>query len=351
MADDIDSLTLARYLSGEVAPADAAQVERWVAADAANREVVESLRRVWERGAPREFDPDDAVWRRIAAQLQQPYPRPTLVSEGGRAAPGPPARWAARVVPAAAAVILALAGVTLLLELREPPPPIPMREVATRRGQRAVLDLPDGSRAVIAPESRLRFAASLGARRRGGTPAARDLFLEGEAYFEVRHDRTRPFRVHVANAVVEDIATEFVVASRPEKQGLEVVVVAGVVTLQRDSSDARPLLKLSRGDLARVDSLGTAVLTRNVNLTSYVAWTQGTLVFDGTPLREAAASLSRWFDLDIRIADRALAERRLTATFADEAASQVLELIGRSLDAHVERSGRTVVFSQKAGGQ
>ena len=88
-----------------------------------------------------------------------------------------------------------------------------------------------------------------------------------------------------------------------------------------------------------------------MNLTSYVAWTQGTLVFDGTPLREAAASLSRWFDLDIRIADRALAERRLTATFADEAASQVLELIGRSLDAHVERSGRTVVFSQKAGGQ
>jgi ferric-dicitrate binding protein FerR (iron transport regulator) len=225
-----------------------------------------------------------------------------------------------------------------------------MREVATRRGQRAVLDLPDGSRAVIAPESRLRFAASFGARRRGGLPAPRDLFLEGEGYFEVQPHGTRPFRVHVANAVVEDIGTEFIVASRPEKPGLEVVVVAGAVTLRRDSSDARPWLRLSRGDLARVDPLGTAVLTRNVNLDRYVAWTKGMLVYDGTPLREAAVSLSRWLDLDISVPDRDLAERRLTATFEAEKVSQVLELIARSLDAHVERSGRAVVFTQ-AGGQ
>ena len=355
MPDDIDSSTLARYLSGELAPADAARVERWVAADAANGELVASLRQVWDRGAPREFDAADAVWRRIAARLERPHPRPALVREGGSAGRptaggvGWPVRWVVRVLPVAAAVILAVGGVTLVSEFRDPPPPMPLREVATRRGQRAVLDLPDGSRAVLAPDTRLRFAASLGARRRAGTSAARDLFLEGEGYFEVQHDSTRPFRVHVANAVVEDIATEFVVASRAEKPGVEVVVVAGAVTLRRDSSNARPLLRLSRGDLARVDSLGTAVLTRNVNLDRYVAWTRGTLVFDGTPLREAAASLSRWFDLDISIAGRGLAQRRLTATFGAEAAPQVLELIARSLDAHVARSGRAVVFSKRGG--
>src|SRR6266545_4001341 len=331
MPDDIDSSTLARYLSGELAPADAARVERWVAADAANGELVASLRQVWDRGAPREFDAADAVWRRIAARLERPHPRPALVREGGSAGRptaggvGWPVRWVVRVLPVAAAVILAVGGVTLLSEFRDPPPPMPLREVATRRGQRAVLDLPDGSRAVLAPDTRLRFAASLGARRRAGTSAGRDLFLEGEGYFEVQHDSTRPFRVHVANAVVEDIATEFVVASRAEKPGVEVVDVAGV------------------------DSLGTAVLTRNVNLDRYVAWTRGTLVFDGTPLREAAASLSRWFDLDISIAGRGLAQRRLTATFGAEAAPQVLELIARSLDAHVARSGRAVVFSKRGG--
>src|SRR6266542_3215609 len=327
MPDDIDSSTLARYLSGELAPADAARVERWVAADAANGELVASLRQVWDRGAPREFDAADAGWRRIAARLERPHPRPALVREGGSAGRptaggvGWPVRWVVRVLPVAAAVILAVGGVTLLSEFRDPPPPMPLREVA----------------------------ASLGARRRAGTSAARDLFLEGEGYFEVQHDSTRPFRVHVANAVVEDIATEFVVASRAEKPGVEVVVVAGAVTLRRDSSNARPLLRLSRGDLARVDSLGTAVLTRNVNLDRYVAWTRGTLVFDGTPLREAAASLSRWFDLDISIADRGLAQRRLTATFGADAAPQVLELIARSLDAHVARSGRAVVFSKRGG--
>src|SRR6266508_5603046 len=175
MPDDIDSSTLARYLSGELAPADAARVERWVAADAANGELVASLRRVWDRGAPREFDADDAVWRRIAARLQRLHPRPALVRELGRTTRGwlrgRAARWAVRVLPIAAAVFLAAGGITLLSQLRDPPPPIPLREVATRRSQRAVLDLPDGSRAVIAPESRLRFAATLGARPRGGAQA------------------------------------------------------------------------------------------------------------------------------------------------------------------------------------
>jgi len=251
MPDDIDSFTLARYLSGELGSADAAQVERWIAADGGHRELVESLRKIWDRGALQEFDADDAVWRRIAARVRRPHAGPALVRDGGGAAAGRPAAsvvaWAA-----AAAVLLAVGGVTLLSEWRDPPPPNAMREVATRRGQRAVLDLPDGSRAVLAPESRLRFAAGLGARRRGGAQAARDLFLEGEGYFKVQHDSTRPFRVHVSHAVVDDIGTEFAVASRPEKPGLEVVVVVGAVTVRRDSNAARPSLSLSRGDLARV---------------------------------------------------------------------------------------------------
>jgi ferric-dicitrate binding protein FerR (iron transport regulator) len=354
VADQIsppDSLTLARYLSGEASPAETASVERWIAADPANAELLESLRTIWTRREPPEFDPDDAVWNRIAAQLEQPPGRPALVPERVRSAARFgrwPARTSLRFLPAvAAAAVVLLISATVAVELRQREEPVAMREVETRRGQRAALYLPDGSRAVLAPESRLRFSRALGARGRGGSGSAREVWLEGQGYFEVQHDSTRAFRVRAANALVEDLGTEFVVAAYPERRGVEVVVVSGLVALRRiteDAGESPALLTLARSDLARLDSSGTAILTPNVNLAPYLAWTEGTLVFDATPLREVAPALGRWYDLDVRVADRALADRRLTASFRHEPVSQVLELIARSLDARVERDGRSVVF-------
>ena len=147
--DDIDSLTLARYLSGELAPTEAAEVERWIAADPAHRELLDSLRKVWSPRELPDFDPDDVLWRRIAAGLERPLPKPALVQLGQtRAWPFRAPSWL--LTAAAAAAVLVVGGAVLLAKLRQPAAPVPMREVATRLGQRAALDLPDGSRVVHA---------------------------------------------------------------------------------------------------------------------------------------------------------------------------------------------------------
>ncbi len=348
MPDDIDSLTLARYLSGELGAAEAAQVERWIAADPAHRELVDSLRKVLSPAELPDFDPDEVLWRRIAARLDRPLPKPAVVQ------PGRSERWrqsrlwpfqapAHLLTAAAAAAVLLVGGGVLLAKLWRPTAPVPMREVATRLGQRAALDLPDGSRVVLAPGSRVRFPDSYNSR---GPGVSRELFLEGQAYFTVLHDSDRPFRVHTPTALVEDVGTEFVVTAQTETHGTQVVVVSGAVALRHASAaTAPPLLTLTRGDLARLDSSGIAILTRDVNLAPYVAWTEGNLVFDGTPLREVAPALARWYDLDVRVIDSALAARKFTASFHYEPISQVLEVVARSLDARVERHGRSVVFA------
>ena len=337
-----DSFTLARYLSGELGAAEAAQVERWIAADPANRELVDSLRKLWSPGKLPDFDPDDVLWQRIAAGVERPLPKPALVPLGQTRAW--PFRAPARLLTAAAAAaVLVVGGAVLLAKLRQPAAPVPMREVATRLGQRAALDLPDGSRVVLAPGSRVRFPTTFNAR---GPSTSRELFLEGQAYFTVRHDDKRPFRVRTSTALVEDVGTEFVVTAQTETHGTQVVVVSGAVAIRHASAaTAPPLLTLTRGDLARLDSSGTAILTRDVNLAPYVAWTEGNLVFDGTPLREVAPALARWYDLDVQVTDSALAARKFTASFRNEPISQVLEVVARSLDARVARHGRSVVIT------
>src|SRR5436190_7817437 len=340
--DDIDSLTLARYLSGELGPTEAAEVERWIAADPAHRELADSLRKIWSPGALPEFDPDDVLWRRIAAGVERPLPKPALVES--RQTRAWPFRAPARLLTAAAAAaVLVVGGAVVLAKLRQPAAPVPMREVATRFGQRAALDLPDGSRVMLAPGSRVRFPTSFSAR---GPSTSRELFLEGQAYFTVRHDDKRPFRVRTATALVEDVGTEFVVTAQTETHGTQVVVVSGAVALrQASAATAPPLLTLTRGELARLGSSGIAMVTRDVRLAPYVAWTEGNLVFDGTPLREVAPALARWYDLDVQVPDSVLASRKFTASFHYESISQVLEVVARSLDARVERHGRSVVFT------
>ena len=365
LPDEIDPATLARYLSGECGPAEAERIRSWIDADPKRQQLVEELRSAWtasESAGPRWNL--DAMWTRISAEMDKPADRAPLgLVPSGTTETVP---WHDRSIwrhrswrPFAVAAGLAfVVGSTVLLVHRESTRapdavhPGPMREVATRRGQRAVFNLADGSRVMLGAESRLRIPHSYNTIAGG-----RQLFLEGEAYFEVRHDSTRSFQVHTRTGIAEDLGTEFVVTSYPETHGMRVVVRSGAVALRRAPRengqaalvDTTPLLKLSGGDLGRLDTSGVAVLTRGADISSYLAWTKGTLLFDGTPLRDALPQIGRWYDLEIRLADSSIGDRHLTASFRDEAAPQMLKLLALSLDLTVAKSGRIVTLSPKSG--
>jgi len=347
VSNDLDYTKLARFLAGECSDAEAEEVREWLA-NPANQRAFERLEQIWRRTAalPPQWDQDTA-WTKLASHLDQPAPKVVALRDRWQSASLSVEWWTSRrsvvlSATAAALALLTIGGYAWITRARHQATAA-LREVATRRGQRAALDLPDGSRIVLAPGSLVRFAADFGT---GGTGVAREIVLEGEGYFRVRHDSVRPFRVRTAMAIVEDIGTDFVVASQQQQRSVAIAVVSGSVTLHRpDAVAGPPLLTVSRGDLALLDSSGTATLTPNANLAPYIAWTEGGLAFDATPLRDVAATLGKWYDLDVVVADSALAGRRLTASFRQaQAVSQVLDVIARSLDAHVERKGRVVVF-------
>src|SRR6185437_12701777 len=78
------------------------------------------------------------------------------------------------------------------------------RTVVTRAGQQDTVHLPDGTQAILAPGTELRYAIAT-------TVGARELRLNGQAIFSVRHDSARPFRVQTPRAVIEDLGTTFAV--------------------------------------------------------------------------------------------------------------------------------------------
>ena len=105
-----------------------------------------------------------------------------------------------------------------------------------------------------------------------------------------------------------------------------------------------PALVLGARDLGRLDSSGVATVRRGVDVGRYLAWTRGVLSFDGTPLGEVVRTLERWYNVEIRVADSALAARRLTATFQNESIDLVLQRIALTVGLRVERADGPVIL-------
>jgi len=342
----MDWQRLAEYLAGECSEGEAAAFEQWIAADPGRHALVEEARVVWQRvGASRPLVARagvDAAWRRLAARAGASADRPprwlapvtgrnTRVGGRGRVARVP--RGALR----AAAVVGLGVGVGLFLRSPRDARSVTYREFAAARGARAMLRLADGSSVVLAPESKLWIPSDFGR-------TVREVRLQGEAYFDVAHDSTRPFLVHAAESITRVLGTQFSVRAYPADHRVDVVVRSGRVSLRPERGPSAIEAVVTRGQLARLDSRGLTTVMGRADIEQALAWTEGRLAFDKEAFRDIVPQLERWYQFRIQIADSALGARRITASFGNESEDQVLDALALLLNARVERQGSVATF-------
>jgi transmembrane sensor len=335
-SEQVDWERWARYLAGELPPAEAAELERRLAANPEEREELERVRLLWDAAASnrRTWDATAAL-RRIEAEPTGPtrvIPLPTYYREDPAAGRRRAFDWARR---AAAVLFVAgsLGGLGYLSTRPGPSPvPTPTAVVSTPTGQRASLTLPDGSQVLLGPASTMRYTI---AADRG----PREVSLEGEAYFTVVHDSTRPFTVTTPETVARDLGTRFLVRSYPGERATEVVVAEGIVGV-----GDRVLERLHR---ARIEGDGRIAVTRDVVLDEYLAWTEGRFVFRDRPLRDVARELSRWYDIDFVVPPE-WGAKRVTARLHEQSAAEAADLIATSVRAVVVRNGKTYTLRSRA---
>jgi len=361
-ADPIDWEAVARHLASEGTPAEQVAMRRWLAEHPAEAATVASLDRalddlVLDRAPAADVDVEAAL-RRVQARRDADQPAEAADASTDRVLPMRPSRRLAPVRPAtrwrasalrAAAVIAVLAGGTALWQQARDTGDAASgaRSYATSVGERDSLRLPDGSRVVLGPGSSLEVAAGY-----GGT--SRVVRLRGEAYFVVQHDAARPFVVHAGDASVEDLGTAFVVRSGAAGR-VVVAVTEGSVRLQRARAGDAPAnagagIVLRAGDRGALAAAGPATAERGAAGAADLAWTEGRLVFDDATAGDVAAALRRWYGIELRFADAALADRHLTASFRDEPVDDVLRVIALALGARLERQGDTVVVRPAPAG-
>ena len=160
------------------------------------------------------------------------------------------------------------------------------------------------------------------------------MYLEGQGYFEVKHDQIHPFLVYAGTAIARDVGTEFAVRSYPEDRAVQVVVRTGGVAMSGVGL-------LDAGDVGRLGIDGTSSLTRGVAVDSLLTWLDGRLVFHDAPLATVLAELRRWHDVDVHLADPSLGSLPFTGYPVTTLIAIVAGLVGTGLVIRLGTGART----------
>ncbi|HET7231741.1 MAG TPA: FecR domain-containing protein [Longimicrobium sp.] len=336
---------VARLLAGETTPEEAAGLRREMAGHPGRAELVSALDAALQPLRP-DAHPDVDVEAALASVMAR-RDQPVLTVERGGAADVPAARpmrmaprqtswWNAGVLRAAAAVLLLVAGALVWRALSSRGTAVAAR-YATPVGARQELRLADGSQVVLGPGSRMAVSGDDGRR----------VQLDGEAYFQVRHDDARPFTVTTGDAQITDVGTAFTVRA-DSAAGTTVAVTEGVVAVALPESTQQETLRA--GDRGRIMNRRVTIQRRAATQAD-VAWTTGRLSFRDAPVPEVVAAMRRWYGVSLRV-DPSLSTRHLTADFTGQTADQAMQIVAAALGGELRRGGNGgTVVPRGSGGR
>jgi len=329
---------LSRYLSGEATPAEVQAAEAWLGSTPARAEAMAALHHFLRTTGPQVADEQVRDTERQFLHLVQAGERKYAVKKPlGLTGRGSTAgvRGASTLRKGIGAAMFAcLATIAGVMWMRSPSYPPSYTAYTTNTGQTKVITLGDGSRVTLAPESELRMASTFGRD-------SRMVMLRGAAYFEVRTATGSPFIVQTGGVSTRVLGTKFVVRRYASADPARVAVMSGRVVAR----GGRQAVLLDAGHVA--DATDSTAVPLDVPAESSMRWTQGQLVFDGTPVRALLAEVSRWYGYSFRLDDSTLMSRHVTTTLSVSDTSDMMLKVSSVLNVTMKLDGKTITLQPR----
>lgn len=354
---------LAKYFAGELTKEETKKMEIWIKADSKREEQVDFMYKIWvESGRlPYEVNIDDA-WKTLEHNMDRMDKTPEMVNhkfsvdgyphkdqpvaKTGKATKYPGRQLRHISLVAASILILLIAGLLTYqnhqaLQKAEHAEEIAKKVLSTKNGERAVYTLNDGSKVILHAGSKVEVPLNFNTNNR-------EIYLEGEAYFEVTPNPEAPFIVHSGEAYTRVLGTKFLVKAWPDEyKNIEVIVEEGRVALgenQPSSSDLQEVTISQNQKGLLTDDFNLAV-SEVTNLDWHLGWIEGRLVFEDRQLGEILPLIERWYSVDINVEESMIEERKLTAEIDyTQPMMEVLKGIALSLDLQFSKEGQTITF-------
>jgi len=206
--------------------------------------------------------------------------------------------------------------------------------VAATSGQIGSLTLADGTKLRIGPETKV-FVGD------GFPTQFRAVRVEGTAQFDVAPNQKLPLRVVVKKGQVIATGTSFVVSAYPSDSGFMVFVREGSVTVKSDKLSTT----LTANQIVAVRG-STSETPTDAQRTEAFSWVDGRFAVSDMPLRNVIESLTRWFNLDIKVPDSKLLDRKATVVVSLDSSRAAITQVEKSANVQFAYEGDTKVFRE-----
>ena len=220
-----------------------------------------------------------------------------------------------------------------------------MKSFTSANGERKTLQLPDGSGVTLNGGSKISIPGNYGS-------TSRDIYLEGEAFFDVKHNKELPFIVHTPAMDIKAVGTAFNVKAYPCEKTTEASLISGLVEVTLKEQENRKMLLNKKKKVQWLEPTATSqqltaqethnnnevrVITPVQNLTKTesgiikeVAWTENKLAFYDESFDDIALLLERWYGAKIEFLDNDIRTYRFSGEYEKEELGTILGFLKES---------------------
>jgi len=218
------------------------------------------------------------------------------------------------------ALLISLAGTALFSNLFfSGNDNISYTEIIAKKGQIKNILLPDGTLVFLNSDTKLKYSDNFGSKKR-------EVFIEGEAYFDVTSDKNKPFIVHTTENTVKVLGTAFNISAYPHEKIHQISLERGKINISREK-DKLLLLNPNETYLLLCNK-NQAKVFKTENVEIYSSWKDGKIIFRNQRFADIAKKLERSHNIVIKLQNKQLEDYRYTGEFiVNDDVIKILDII------------------------
>jgi transmembrane sensor len=204
-------------------------------------------------------------------------------------------------------------------------------QIATPKGGRYQISLPDGTKVWLNAVSSLSYPAAF-------TGSKREVRLVGEAYFEVSKNKEMPFVVYTKGQEVMVLGTHFNVNAYPDEVRTKTTLLEGSVKVKVVNSAATALLKAGQQAVFESSQLDVA----DIDVAEAVAWKEGYFLFQDEDIRSIMRKIARWYDVEV-VYETNVSDKRIGGNISqNKTLTEVLKTLSNTDKFNFKVEGRRI---------
>lgn len=187
---------------------------------------------------------------------------------------------------------------------------------STLKGQKLRTRLPDGSVVILNSSSSIQYPDHF-------PEGKREVFLSGEAFFDVARDTSSPFKVHNGNVTTTALGTSFNI--RATHQAVKVALTTGKVSVEAEGIPSREKIYLYPGEMAVYNPEFKDIYKERFDVGQVTGWKEGSIHFNHMPFSKIIEDLEQWYGVTISLEDNIPGSKKLTGEFNNESLESILQ--------------------------